>query len=692
MSPPRDVTDFSVPAWASGRRRRWLLLALVTGPALVASRFLAGVLPQQHGAALELAMVALFGVLFGWISIGLWTALAGALLLLTARDRYRLTALIPTPQPIADGCRTAVVMPIYREDISRCCAGLRATIESVRATGQVGRFEFFLLSDNPDPVGWAAEGAAWAALTRDLGPQVRLHYRRRHLNLRRKSGNLADFCRRWGAHFRYFVVLDADSVMSGDALVRLVNMMERNPGVGLIQTVPRPFGARSPFARLAAFAAHAYGRLYAAGQHFWQLGDGAYVGHNAIVRTQAFMRHCALPRLPGAPPLGGEILSHDFVESALLRRAGYAIWLAYDLDGSWEELPPNLLEALKRDRRWCQGNLQHMRLLLADGLFPAHRALFVTGMMAYVSALIWLGFLVLSSARAVAAALGTPDYFPGGPSLFPTWPVWRREWAMALVAVTGVILFAPKVLAVLVIVARGEARRFGGVLRLVASTVLEALGSVLLAPTLAVFHAWFVLRTLLGEQVGWGAQLRADAPVPWRVALRYHGAPTLIAALWGAVLLALDPRFFWWLAPVLAALVLALPLAVWSSRPALGSALARAGLLRTPAEAAPPPELRACTRYAALPTPADDLVAVVTDPRRCALQISLVGLAHGARRAAEGAALRDTLVEHAVAAGPQALGPRERTLLLRDAHLLARLHDAVWSAPPAQAARWGIGT
>jgi D-threo-aldose 1-dehydrogenase len=184
--------------------------------------------------------------------------------------------------------------------------------------------------------------------------------------------------------------------------------------------------------------------------------------------------------------------------------------------------------------------------------------------------------------------------------------------------------------------------------------------------------------------------LRADAPVPWGTALRYHGAPTVIAALWGGVLLALDPTFFWWLAPVLASLMLALPLAVWSSRPRLGGTLAYAGLLATPGEGAPAQELVACMRHGAARAPADDLAAVVADPRRCALQVALVGLAHGARRASAGVALRRALIERAVADGPAALDRHERTLILRDAHVLASLHDAVWSATPDQALRWGI--
>src|SRR6185369_2030818 len=203
------------------------------------------------------------------------------------------------------------------------------------------------------------EEQAWLDWCRDVDGFGRIFYRRRRVRLRRKSGNVADFCRRWGARYPYMVMLDADSVMNGDTLARLVELMDQHPGVGIIQTVPVAVSRRSLFARVAQFASAAYAPMFSAGLHFWQLGDGQYWGHNAIIRTAPFMKHCALARLPGKPPLGGEILSHDFVEAALMGRAGWTTWLAYDLGGSWEEVPSTLLEEMNRDRRWCQGNLQH---------------------------------------------------------------------------------------------------------------------------------------------------------------------------------------------------------------------------------------------------------------------------------------------------------------------------------------------
>lgn len=685
------MADFDQPHALAATWRRLLLLALVLIPATIASQFMREVLPYGGRTGLELAIIIVFGVLFGWISIGLWTSAIGFLVLLIGRDRYNLVRATGDMQPIDPTARTAILLPVFAEDMGRVGAGLRATFESLAATGQLDRFDFFLLSDTQDPGRWVDEEVAWATLCRDMGAQGRLFYRRRHVNLKRKSGNVADFVRRWGAHYRYMVVFDADSVMSGEALVKLVNMMEGSPRVGLIQTVPQPMGQHTLFARMLQFTGHAYGPIFAAGLHFLQLGDGPFWGHNAIIRVEAFRQNCGLPRLPGRPPLGGDILSHDFVESALLRGGGWTIWLAHDLPGSYEELPPTLLDAMKRDRRWCQGNLQHLRLLFAEGLFPAHRALFINGIMSYVSALLWLVFLLLSSGQAVWQALQPPDYFPTGPALFPQWPVWQPRWALLLIVATAVILFAPKLLAVLLIVVQRRARLFGGVLRLLASAVAETLMSALLAPVQAVFHAKFVLFTLLGQQVGWGAQSRGDASTGWGEALRYHGTATLFAAVWGLTVFWLNPGFFWWLLPVIVALLLAIPLSVWSSRSSVGRRARAAGLFLTPPETAPEPVLQAFERHLAAaeqapPPRLRGFAAALEEPVVNALHVAMQGLARGVRVSQAIRAHRQALADKVLQNGPAALGGREQKLLLRQPRLLLELHRQWWAqgARPAE--------
>ena len=254
-------------------------------------------------------------------------------------------------------------------------AGLEATYRSLGATGRLEEFDFYVLSDTRDPERQVEEEAAWADVCRAVDGFGRIFYRHRRNNIKRKSGNIADFLRRWGRNYEYMVVFDADSVMAGSTLVRLVGLMDAHPAAGIIQTVPTMVNRETLYGRVQQFASRAYGPMLAAGLHFWQLGESYYWGHNAILRVEPFMRHCALSRLPGRPPFGGEILSHDFVEAALMGRSGGEVWIAYDLPGSYEESPPTLLDELKRDRRWCQGNLQHSRLLFADGIRAGHRAI-----------------------------------------------------------------------------------------------------------------------------------------------------------------------------------------------------------------------------------------------------------------------------------------------------------------------------
>src|SRR5262249_47051431 len=328
-----------------------------------------------------------------------------------------------------------------------------------------------------------------------------------------------------------------------------------------------------------------YGPMVAAGLHYWQLGDGQYWGHNAIIRVAPFMEHCALPRLPGREPLGGEILSHDFVEAALMGRAGWTLWLAYDLGGSWEEVPSTLLEEMRRDRRWGQGNLQHLRPLFTEGLFGAHPALFLNGARSSMRAPLGTAFLISSPFEAIRDALPPPEYFPKGPSLFPEWPIWRPAWAYALLAVIAMILFFPKALSVVLIaVKRREARLYGGVVRLTLSVLLEIVLSSLLAPIRMVFHSRFVGMNPLGRTVGWRSQARGDDETGWGEALRHHGLDMVVASAWGVTLFWLNPHYFWWVTPIIGALVLAVPVSVLTSRVSTSDRGRRLGLFLVPAE------------------------------------------------------------------------------------------------------------
>ncbi len=663
-----------------GHLRRFVLLSLMLLQTALATYFMSTVLPYHGTKPVEMLTLAFFAVLFCWVSAGFWTAMMGFLVLLRGTDRYVISREEAAPGPIPAHARTAIVMPICNEDVTRVFAGLRATYESVASTGELDRFDFFVLSDSGDADVCTAELDAWVDIGQKLGAFGRIFYRHRRRRVKRKSGNIDDFCRRWGANYDYMIVLDADSVMSGTCLTTLVRLMEANPDAGIIQTAPRAAGRDTLYARIQQFSTRVYGPLFTAGLHYWQLSESHYWGHNAIIRVAPFIEHCALAPLPGEGALTGEILSHDFVEAALMRRAGWGVWIAYDLAGSFEEMPPNLLDELKRDRRWCQGNLMNFRLFLARGMHGVHRAVFVTGVMAYISAPLWFAFLVLSTGLLAMHTLVEPEYFTTPGQLFPVWPEWHPEKALALFSATATLLFLPKILSVVLICIKG-AREFGGALRLTISMILELLFSMLLAPVRMLFHTRFVVAAFLGWAISWKSPPREDSETSWGEACRRHGGHTLLGLVWGAGVYWLDPSYLWWLLPIVGSLILSIPLSVFSSRVSLGRRFRHAKLFVIPEEVDLPPELAATTAYNDAGKPLAGFVDAVVDPTVNALACAAVT----ARPHIPTASLhaRRALVDMALRQGPDGLSARQKNTLLDDPLALSALHLAVWSSPRA---------
>lgn len=658
--------------------RRLVLLGLILSQTALATWFMAAVLPYHGTHWLEIILLVVYVILFAWVSAGFWTAVSGFFVLVTGWDRYAISR--STLEPLNPEARTAILMPICNEDVARVFAGLRATYTSLMRTGQLAQFDFYVLSDSSDPDTRVAEIEAWLKLCEDVRGFGRIFYRRRQLRIKRKSGNIADWCRRWGSAYRYMVILDADSVMSGSCLLKLAQLMEANPTAGIIQTAPQAAGRETLYARIQQFANRVYGPLFTAGLHFWQLGESHYWGHNAILRVAPFIEHCALGRLPGRGALAGEIMSHDFVEAALMRRAGWGVWMAYDLSGSYEEMPPTLLDELRRDQRWCQGNLQNFRLFLAQGLHPAHRAVFMTGVMAYLSAPLWFLFLALSTALLTVHTLAVPAYFTEPYQLFPIWPQWRPEWAVSLFGATAGLLFLPKILAIVRLLLKpSESRLHGGPGRLIDSLLLEALFSALLAPIRMLFHARYVLLALLGRAVRWKSPPREDAETPWSEAIRRHAGDTVLGVVWAGGVYWLNPGFLWWLLPIVGSLIISIPLSVWSSRVGLGRHFRQYRLFLIPEESHPPRELR-WTRSALRRQPALDngFVRAAVDPVTQALASAAGRPRHlpaTLRHARRG------LVDQALTEGPQALSEAQRNLLLSDPDLLSELHDRLWLVP-----------
>lgn len=550
------------------RRRLFLSLVLATGLAGLVLLFMA-LAATGVGVLASLPLTLLFALTFTWLAVSFWHAVIGFGLSLTARDPYSLKRS-PEPAFSLAPHRTALVMPIYNEDPAAVRAGLAATARSLLAQGPADSFEIFVLSDTRDPDLLAAEQAALAGLQRELGAALPLHYRHRANNRGRKAGNLADFCRRWGRRYEFMLVLDADSRMDGESIYRLLARMQSDPAIGLIQTVPLPAGQHSLFARLMQFAAALYSPMLAKGQAFWQGPVGNYWGHNALLRVSAFMACCGLPTLPGRPPLGGEIMSHDFVEAALLARAGWAVVLETAPLASHEEVPANLLDYAARDRRWMQGNLQHLGLLKMAGLQAASRLHFLFGAAAYLSSLAWLGLLALGIATMLLAPAGGAQ---GGAEA-------GSPWGLIMLLATLVLLFGPRVLGLgLALVQRpGE---FGGRLRLLLSALFEVAAGVLLAPVMMLFHARFALEILLGSSVGWVSPPRGARAVGLVEALQrtawisLSGLIVLLLAAW------LAPQFLWWMSPVWLGLLLAPLLACAFGSQRLGQGLRASGLLLT---------------------------------------------------------------------------------------------------------------
>ena len=681
--------------------RRVLLLVLVTLGAVIGTDYMIDIMPTHGRAWAERGLLALFAILFAWISAGFWTAALGAWVMLRGHNRHAVTNVLRDPAaaaPIPRAVRTAVVMPICNEDVATVFAGLRATVESLAQTDSAGCFDFFVLSDTSDPDARTAEQVAWSQLTKILRhhgqANARVFYRWRVHRTHRKAGNVADFCQRFGADYRYMVVLDADSVMSGHCLTSLVRMMEAHPNAGIIQTAPRAAGHETMHARILQFCSRVYGPLFTAGLHYWQLGESHYWGHNAILRLEPFIEHCALAPLPGKTSLSGGVMSHDFVEAALMRRAGWKVWIAHDLDGSYEQVPPNLLAELGRDRRWAHGNLQNSRLMFEPDLHPVHRTVFLTGVLAYLSSPFWLAFLVLSTVLFATYSDVVPKYFVEPNQMFPIWQTANFKLMLTLFGLTAVLLLAPKVISLVAIVVRGEARRYGGVPKLLLGALIEFFHSVLLAPVRMLFHTQFVFAALTGIKLEWKSPPRHGAATGWGEAFRRHALHTVLALAWIGAILMTSTAFQWWLSPVLAGLLLAIPLSALTSRAAPGRWLRERGIFVIPEELEQPPVLASADRHAASFSPMPSFVDAVTDAE---VHANVLG-AIPQRSAVAGAKGRaqERLVEHAASEGPQALLNADRLRLLADAQALRALRERLlggqahpdWLAMLAPAAVW----
>ena len=538
------------------------------------------VISPVNVTVLQVLFASFFALTFAWIAFSCASAILGFFVLLAGK------AKLPPLADVPDMGRTALLMPVYNEDPERVFTALSRMGLALRREGVARHFDIFVLSDTrKEPIA-AAELEAYHWLRRQLSPAVRVFYRRREHNHHRKAGNIADFVTRWGGAYDHMIVLDADSDMSATAMITLARAMAADPKAGIIQSLPLLQNRWTPFARMTQFAGRVYGPLVAAGLSAWHGRDGNYWGHNAIIRTKAFASCAGLPELTGRKPFGGHVLSHDFVEAALVRRGGYAVYMLPQLTGSYEETPPCLIDLATRDRRWAQGNLQHMKIVGAKGLHWVSRVHLIQGIMSYLASPLWLMLLMAGLLLATVARHTTPNYFPDSFSLFPVWPVFDPELALRLLAITFSVLYLPKLLSLILALRDPELRRgCGGVFGLLKSVLAESLMSMLLSPVMMLIQSRVVADVLLGRDSGWNAQNRDDQAMALSECASKHGLHVVAGLCFAVLSFHISWASFLWLAPIAAALVLS-PLVSWGSGiPALGRRLWDWNFFRIPEEA-----------------------------------------------------------------------------------------------------------
>lgn len=545
--------------------------------------------------SVDILSLGLFTALFAWIAFSFSMSVMGG------RRRESVSSSADgrptkelTPESGESDNRVAILVPVYNENPLRVFAAVAAMREQLlvqladHEADHQTRFDFYVLSDTTDPDVWLKEEWCWSQLIEQCesinhsadpsNHEIGIFYRHRSNNVARKSGNLSEFLEKWGSHYEHMIVLDADSLMTAETMLEMVHRMRRDPKLGILQVPPTPVGRSSLFARLQQFAAAVYGATFADAFDRFAGDQGNYFGHNAILRIDPFMRHCHLPRLNGTPPLGGEILSHDFVEAALLVRAGWKVRLATDLGGSFEECPTTIVDFAQRDHRWCQGNLQHFPIMMASGIHPISRLHFLSGIFSYIASPIWLMFLI--SGLLVA---WTSDSMNATETTTLT---------LSLFAASMLLLLLPKMIAIANVLRDPVQRqRLGGSFRIISSTIVETLATVLLAPITAVYHTRFVVAVLSGSNVRWAAQNRDETGVSLAQAVRDHWQITLLGLIAGSTMLMTAPQWLIWFSPIIAGWLLSVPIAVAMASSRVGRWLGNWGLLQIESERYPEPIL-----------------------------------------------------------------------------------------------------
>lgn len=562
--------------------RRLLFFALV-GVSMIGLIWLLALTLSPGGlSVLDWALLVCFAVTLPWSVIGFWNASIGFLIMRFARDP--VAVVVPSSAEAGPNDRlttsTAILVCVRNEAPERVVRNLEPMLKGLVESGWADFFDLYILSDTNNAALAEIEQNAFIALGETWGDDIGITYRRRSDNTGFKAGNIADFCQKWGHEHSFAITLDADSFMTAEAVLRLVRIMQVDPKLGILQGLVVGMPSTSAFARIFQFGMRLGMRSYTTGSAWWQGDCGPYWGHNAIIRLAPFIAHCDLPVLTRQGVLGGHILSHDQIEAVLMRRAGWEVRaLPDEAVGGWEENPPTLLEFIRRDLRWCQGNMQYWNFLAMPGLKLISRYQLTFALLMFVGSPAWMGLLVLGTLGVAFAA--TPATFI------------RADAGFALFAIILVMWFAPKIATVLDVLSRGEARRsFGGGVRFTASVVCETLFFIMLSPIMWFGHTLFLIGLLFGRAIGWIGQSRDDHAVPFAAAAAQLWPQTLLGLASIGVLALTVPSAIPYALFIAGGLILAIPLAIVTASPAFGALLVRFGIGRLPEEIDTPPALR----------------------------------------------------------------------------------------------------
>ena len=547
--------------------RRLGFATLVLGTIASLIGLMAATLFPEGVDLIGLLMILCFAITLPWVAIGFWNAFIGLMLMSFTKDPEGFVSpflrRLKGDEPITSS--TALMICIRNEDTRRLSRNMTWMLDGLVATGHAGGFHLYILSDSNKSEVFQDEEAVAASLEARFGKHLQVTYRRRTESVGFKAGNVRDFLERWSDRHEFGIVFDADSVMTPKALLRLVRIMQREPQIGILQTLVTGLPSASPFARIFQFGMRLGMRSYTLGSASWQGDCGPYWGHNAILRLKPFKDHCHLPVLPGKPPLGGHVLSHDQLEAVLMRRAGYQIRVLPDEDGSWEENPPTMPEFVRRDLRWCQGNMQYWKFLTTPNLKPVSRCQLGLAIAMYLGSPAWLGFILLGMMRDAP---------------------YRADLGIILFTISMIMAFAAKIATLIDVLLRRYIRRtFGGAPRIVAGAFLETVFSMLLSPISAVAVSLMILGLPFGRTVGWSGQRRDAQSVPFTLALQKFWPQTLFGGALTAWFVVMAPGAIWIASPFLAGLLGAVPLAMLTAYPLVGRALMAVGLCRIPEEA-----------------------------------------------------------------------------------------------------------